>query len=92
MDENQAGVGLKDHGYTMVENISLVSHDGKITGKLPCATPTKHLNFAMEQINATSIVPKNEIVGHIRQAFRNTSIPLEIANVITDSWRTTTKS
>ena len=66
----------------------------KTTGKLSCATPTKHLNFAMEQINATPIVPKNEIVGHsvFRQAFRNTSIPPEIANVITDLWRTATKS
>ena len=79
----------------MVENTSLVSHDGKITGKLPpCATPTKHLDFAMEQINATPIVPKNEIVGHsvIKQAFWNTIIPPEIANVTTDSWRKTTKS
>ena len=43
----------------------------------------------MEQINATLIVPKNEIVGYsvIRQAFQNISIPTEIANVITDSWR-----
>ena len=58
-------------GYIMVENTSLVSHDATITSKLPCATPTKHLHFAMEQINATLIVPKNEIVDHlvIRQAF-----------------------
>ena len=61
---------LRGYGYTMAENKSLVFHDGKITSKFPCATPTKHLNFAMEQINATLILPKNEIVGNsvIRQA------------------------
>ena len=82
-----------DYGYTMVENTILVFHDVKITSKLSCTTATKHLDFAMEQINATPIVPKNEVVGNsiIRQAFRNTSIPPEIANVITDWRRTTTK-
>ena len=50
---------------------------------------TSWLYHGMEQINATLIVPKNEIVGNsvIRQAFQNISIPTEIANVITDSWR-----
>ena len=73
---------------------SLVSHDGTITSKLPCVTTTKHLDFIMEQISATPIIPKNEIVGHsvIRQAFQNTSISPEIANVITDPWRTKTKN
>ena len=67
-----------------MENPSLVSHDGKITCKFPYATTTKHLDFAMKQINATSIVPKNLV---IRQALQNTGIPPEIANVITDSWQ-----
>ena len=67
-----------------MENPSLVSHDGKITCKFPYATPTKHLDFAMKQINATSIVPKNLV---IRQALQNTGIPPEIANVITDPWQ-----
>ena len=72
---------------------SLVSHDGKITSKLPCAIPTKHLDFAIEQICATPTVAKNKIVGHsVMQAFLNTSVPSEIANVITNSWRTTVKS
>ena len=73
---------------------SLVSHDGTITSKLPCVTTTKHLDFIMEQISATPIIPKNETVGHsvIRQAFQNTSISPEIANVITDPWRTKTKN
>ena len=77
-----------------MENTSLDSHDGAVTSKLPCAILTKHLDFAMEQINATPVEPKNEIIGQsiIRQAFRNTNIAPEIANVITDSWRTTTKN
>ena len=82
--KNKAGAVLRDYGYTMMENPSLVSHDGKITCKFPYATPTKHLDFAMKQINATSIVPKNLV---IRQALQNTGIPPEIANVITDSWQ-----
>ena len=78
---------LRDYGYTMVENTSLVSHDDKITSKFPCATPTKYLDFAMEQISATPIGPKNEILGNwvISQALRNSSIPPEIANVVIDS-------
>ena len=55
---------LRDYGYTMVENTSLVSHDDKITSKFPCATPTKYLDFATEQISATPIGPKNEILGN----------------------------
>ena len=85
---------LRDHDYTMVENASLVSHDGVITNKLPCATPTKLLNFTIEQISVTPIVPKNETVGHsvIREAFRNTNIPSENSNVITDWWKMITKN
>ena len=84
---------LRDYGYTMVENTSLVSHDDKITSKFPCATPTKYLDFAMEQISATPIGPKNEILGNwvISQALRNSSIPPEIANVVIDSWGKATK-
>ena len=91
--KKKAGALLRDYGYAMVENKSLVSHDGKIANKFHCATPPKSLDFAMEQINATTIVPKNEIVGNsvIRQAFQNTTIPPGIANVTTDSWRTETK-
>ena len=37
-------------GYVMLGNTSLVSRDATITSKLPCATPTKHLHFAMEQV------------------------------------------
>ena len=75
---------LRDYGCAMVENTSLVSHDGKIASKLPCATPTKYLDFAMERINVTPIVSKNETVWNlvIRQAFRNTNILPEIANII----------
>ena len=55
----------------MVEKTSLVSHDGTITSRLPCATPAKHLDFANEQINARAIVLRNEINGHsvIKQSF-----------------------
>ena len=62
---------LKDHSNTMVEKTSLVSHDGTIASRLPCATPTKHLDFANEQINARAIVLRNEINGHsvIKQSF-----------------------
>ena len=92
--KNQAGAVLRDHSNTMVEKTSMVSHDDTITSRLPCPTPTKHLDFAVEQITARAIVLKNEINGHsvIKQSFWNTSIPLEIANVIRDLWRTTSKS
>ena len=85
---------LRDHGYTMEENTSFVSHDVTISSKLPSATPTKHINFAMEQINVKPILLKTEIILHsvIRQVFRITSIPPEIANFIADSWRATTKN
>ena len=63
--ENKAGAVLRDYGYAMVENTSLVSHDGKIASKLPCATPTKYLDFAMERINVTPIASKNETVGNL---------------------------
>ena len=85
--ENKARAVLRDYGYNMVGNTSLVSHDDKITSKYPCATPTKYLDFAMEQISATPTGPKNEILGNwvISQALRNSSIPPEIANVVIDS-------
>ena len=78
----------------MIENASLVSHDRTITNKLPFATTAKLLDFTIKQISATDIVPKNETVSHsvIREAFRNTSVPPEIASLITDSWRTATKN
>lgn len=77
----------------MVENTSLVSHGSTIINKLPFSTPTRLLDFTIKQISAAPI-PKNETVARsvIREAFRNTSILSEIANVITDSCRTTTKN
>ena len=77
----------------MVENTSLVSHGSTIINKLPFSTPTRLLDFTIKQISATPI-PKNETVARsvIRESFRNTSILSEIANVITDSCRTTTKN
>ena len=44
--KNHAGAVLRDHGYTMEENASLVSHDGTITSKRPCATPIKNIDLA----------------------------------------------
>ena len=69
--KNQAGAVLRDHSNTMVEKTSLVSHDDTITSRLPCPTPTKHLDFAVEQITARAVVLKNEINGHsvIKQSF-----------------------
>ena len=53
----------------MVENASLVSHDGTVTNKRPCTTPSKNIDFDDE----------NETVGHsvTREFFRNLIIPPE---------------
>ena len=69
--KNHAGAVLRDHGYTMEENASLVSHDGTITSKLPCATPIKNIDLATEQTNATPIVNKNGIIPKHKYSARN---------------------
>ena len=61
----------------------LVSHDGASTNKLSRASPTKNLDFTIEQISATPMVPKNETVGYsvIREVFQNLSIPPEYSKL-----------
>ena len=61
----------------------VVSHDGTVTNKRPCATPSTNIYINDE----------NETVGHsvTRQSFRNLIIPPQTVNFITGLCRTTTK-
>ena len=88
------GEVFRDHDYTMVENAVLVSHDGIITEKFPDTSSSKHTEFTIQKISKTPALSENETISGslIRESFGNTNLPREITDVITDSWRTTTRS
>ena len=92
--KSQEGGVFGDHDYTMVENTVLVSHDGIITEKFPDTSSSKHTEFTIQKISKTPALSENETISGslIRESFGNTNLPREITDVITDSWRTTTRS
>ena len=85
---------FRDHDYTIVENTVLVSHDGIITEKFPDTSSSKHTDFTIQKISKTPTLSENETISGslITESFGNTNLPREITDVITDSWRTTTRS
>ena len=91
--KSQEGEVFGDHDYTMVENTVLVSHDGIITEKFPDTSSSKHTEFTIQKISKTPTLSENETISSslIRESFGNTHLPREITDVITDSWRTTTR-
>ena len=83
---------FKDHDYTMVKNIVLVSHDGIITKIFSGTSPSKHAEFTTQKISGIPTLSENEIISRlfIRESFQNTNLPKKITDVIADSYRATT--
>ena len=83
---------FRDHDYTIVENIDLVSHDG--TEKFPDTSPFKHTDCTIQKISKTPTLFENEIIrgSLIKESFGNTNLPREIIDFTSDAWRTTTRS
>ena len=78
----------------MVENTVLVSHDGIITETFSDTSSSKHTDFTIQKISKTPTLSENETISGslIRESSGNTNLPREITDLITDSWRTTTRS
>ena len=74
----------------------LVTFDVKSGARLPTSVTKKHkvIDFAIEQTSDTPTITKVEgaSCSNIRETIRNRKILEEIAKIITESWRHTTKS
>ena len=77
-------------------NPILVPFDTETAARLTISATKQHqvIDFAIEQTSDTPTITKDEVAGCliIREIIPNRKIPEEIAKIITESWRHTTKS